>query len=62
MDDIPAGREVRDELLISDPTPVDSVDKMWVSAGHGAIKACTRDENVTSPTPNNTRTIRAGPI
>lgn len=37
MDDIPADREVRHELLINDPLPVDSVGGMWVSAGHGAI-------------------------
>ncbi|SNB56557.1 protein of unknown function DUF20, partial [Rhodoplanes sp. JGI PP 4-B12] len=36
MDDTPADREVRHELLISDPLPVDSVGGMWVSAGHGA--------------------------
>ena len=37
MDDIRADREVRRSLIISDPLPVDSVNSMWVSAGHGAI-------------------------
>jgi predicted PurR-regulated permease PerM len=30
-------REVRHSLIIGDPVPVDSVNSMWVSTGHGAI-------------------------
>lgn len=37
MDDIRTDREVRHSLIIGDPLPVDSVNSMWVSAGHGAI-------------------------
>ena len=37
MDDIRADRKVNRSLIISDPLPVDSVNSMWVSAGHGAI-------------------------
>ncbi len=36
MDYIRAKREVRHALVISDPTPVDSVQKMWVSVGQAA--------------------------
>lgn len=36
MDYIRAGREVRHALVISDPLPVDSVNKMWASAGQAA--------------------------
>jgi predicted PurR-regulated permease PerM len=37
VDDIRTDREVRHELIISDPQPLDSVDNAWVSAGHAAI-------------------------
>jgi predicted PurR-regulated permease PerM len=37
VDDIRTDREVRHSLIIGDPLPVDSVNSMWVSAGHGAI-------------------------
>ena len=37
MDDIRTDRERRQALIISDPVPVDSVNTMWVSAGHGAL-------------------------
>ena len=37
MDDIRTDRERRHALIIGDPLPVDSVNSMWVSAGHGAI-------------------------
>jgi predicted PurR-regulated permease PerM len=37
VDDIPADREAHYALVISDPTPVDSAEKVWVSAGRGAI-------------------------
>ena len=37
MDETRADREVRQSLIISDPLPVDSINNMWVSAGHGAI-------------------------
>lgn len=36
MDYIRARREVRHALVISDPLPVDSVGKIWASAGQGA--------------------------
>jgi predicted PurR-regulated permease PerM len=37
VDETRADREVRQSLIISDPLPVDSINNMWVSAGHGAI-------------------------
>jgi predicted PurR-regulated permease PerM len=37
VDDIRTDREVRQSLIIGDPLPVDSVNSLWVSAGHGAI-------------------------
>jgi predicted PurR-regulated permease PerM len=37
VDDIRTDREVRHSLIIGDPLPVDSVNSMLVSAGHGAI-------------------------
>ncbi len=37
MEYIRARGEVRHALVISDPLPVDSVDKMWTSAGQAAI-------------------------
>jgi len=37
VDDIRTDRERRHALIINDPLPVDSVNSMWVSAGHGAI-------------------------
>ena len=37
MDEIRTDREVRRAPIVSDPLPVDSVNSMWVSAGHGAI-------------------------
>ncbi len=36
MDYIRAKREVRHALVISDPTPVDSVQRMWLSVGQAA--------------------------
>jgi predicted PurR-regulated permease PerM len=33
---IRAGRELRNALVISDPTPVDSVQRMWTAAGQAA--------------------------
>ena len=36
MEYIRAGREVRHALVISDPTPVDSVQRMWTAAGQAA--------------------------
>jgi predicted PurR-regulated permease PerM len=37
VDDIRDDREARNALVIDDPRPVDSVNNVWVSAGHGAI-------------------------
>ena len=37
MDEIRTDREVRRAPIVSDALPVDSVNSMWVSAGHGAI-------------------------
>jgi predicted PurR-regulated permease PerM len=37
VDEIRTDREVRRAPIVSDPLPVDSVNSMWVSAGHGAI-------------------------
>jgi len=37
VDEIRADREVRRALMISDPLPVNSVNSMWASAGHGAM-------------------------
>jgi predicted PurR-regulated permease PerM len=37
VDDIRADREVRRALIITDPRPLDSKNKVWASAGHGAI-------------------------
>src|SRR5277367_4417082 len=36
MDYMRAKREVRHALVISDPSPVDNVQKMWVTAGQAA--------------------------
>ena len=36
MEYIRAGRELRNALVISDPTPVDSVQRMWTAAGQAA--------------------------
>jgi predicted PurR-regulated permease PerM len=37
VDEIRTDREVRRAPIVSDALPVDSVNSMWVSAGHGAI-------------------------
>lgn len=37
MDDIRTDHEVRQSPITGDPLPVDSVNSMWASAGHGAI-------------------------
>jgi predicted PurR-regulated permease PerM len=37
VDEIRTDHEVRRAPAVSDPRPVDSVNSMWVSAGHGAI-------------------------
>ena len=37
MDEIRTDRETRQALVVDDPSPVDGVDNVWVSAGHGAI-------------------------
>ena len=36
MEYLRASREVRHALIINDPQPVDSVEKMWLSAGSAA--------------------------
>jgi predicted PurR-regulated permease PerM len=37
VEEIRTDREVRRAPIVSDPLPVDNVNSMWVSAGHGAI-------------------------
>jgi predicted PurR-regulated permease PerM len=37
VDEIRTDRETRQALVINDPSPVDRVNNVWVSAGHGAI-------------------------
>ncbi len=37
MDEIRTDRETRPVLVAEDPSPVDRVNNVWVSAGHGAI-------------------------
>jgi predicted PurR-regulated permease PerM len=37
VDEPRAEREVRRALIIDDPLPVESVNSMWASAGHGAV-------------------------